>query len=178
MGAKKKNIDPLPAARLLQVKKDSGLSYARIAKKLRDNYGFIISYSSVQRYAQGKNEIDPEFAQYAADAFGVNADWLLGKSPYKTALDEDLAKESEDRVNGFKSRRERKRLLFDLMADMSGWTVESIHVAAPYGESELTDLPPYVAVSKGDVRHELNLFEYERFIGKMLDFYDFELSHM
>lgn len=178
MARKCEEVDPIPAARLREVKKDSGLSYAKIAKKLSETCDYIVSDSSVCRYANGENKIDPAFAKAVADSFGVNEDWLLGGSPYKTALDEALAKESEERVSGFKSRKERKRLLFDLMTNMSGWTAESIHVAAPFGESEVPSLPPYIVVSKDDMRHELTLLDYERFIGKMLDFCDFELSHM
>jgi hypothetical protein len=114
-----------------------------------------------------------KFAEEVARVYGINPCWLLGLSPHKYPIDESLA-----RINALRSKKDRERLLFDLMTSMRGWIIEDFNYAASYGESEVKGLPIRLIVSKGDSRHEFDDVDLDRFVGKMLDYCNFELSHM
>lgn len=167
---KQKHIDPVAIERLQEV--IGGMSLAKFVRSI-NRTGWGTTYQSVQKYLSGENEIQPAFAREVARVYGINASWLLGDSPYKKPIDESLA-----RVNEYRSRKERKRLLFDLMTSMSGWVVNDIQYAAPFGESESEGLPIRMTVTKDGIEREFNDLDYDKFIGKMLDYCDFELSHM
>lgn len=167
---RQKHIDPVAIEHLQEVIGDK--SIAEFVRSI-NRVGWGTTYQSVQKYLKGENEIQPAFAREVARVYGVNASWLLNLSPHKTPTDESLA-----RVGEYRTRKERKRLLFDLMTSMRGWVVDDIQYAAPYGESESKGLPIRMTISKGDKTHAFNDVDYDKFIGKMLDFCDFELSHM
>lgn len=169
---RRKNINPQAVANLKSLIDEKGLSLQKFADSL-ERRGYSTSPQNVHRYVSGENEIPAKFANEVARVWGVNASWILGISPYKTPVDESVA-----RIGELNTRNMKKRLLLDLMADMSGWIVEERHTAAPFGESESQGITSFVALTKDGTRHELDLLDYERLIAKMLDFFDFELMHM
>lgn len=178
---KRKHIDPKAVERLNEVFEEAGLSLSKFADSLyRPNYE--TSSQNVHRYLKGENEMPASFAQEVARVYGVNASWLLGLSPYRTPVDESAARLAE-----FQADKKRRRILFELMAQMNGWKVEPRpDVAAPatpsgdafdMTESATIAFDFYESIQRGDERHDLDRIDFDKFVSKVLAYFDFEISH-
>lgn len=178
---RRKHIDPQALRNLKEVIVDSGLSYARFAESLtRPNYE--TSSQNVQRYLKGENEMPVSFANEVARVYGINAAWLLGLSPYKTPVEE-----SANRLAELQTREKKKLLFFELMASMRGWRIERLpEVAAPYtGAGDSFDMTEsgkiafnhFITLERKEEKCEIDRLSFDRLVNKMLDAFDFELSH-
>lgn len=178
---RRKNINPQAVANLDSLIGEQGLSLQKFADSL-ERRGYSTSAQNVHRYLKGENEMPASFAQEVARVYGVNASWLLGLSPYRTPVDESAARFAE-----FQADKKRRRILFELMAQMNGWKVEPRpDVAAPatpsgdafdMTESATIAFDFYESIQRGDERHDLDRIDFDKFVSKVLAYFDFEISH-
>ncbi len=178
----RKEPNEVAIKRLQEVFEDSGKTQSEFARSLTRE-GYKTRQQNVQRYLAGKNEIPSAFAREVARVYGVNESWLLGYSPYKTPVDESMA-----RISHIRNKFEKRHLLFDLMAELNLWTLtQPQDVAAPIvGEGEVFDMSAihmdrfrtFRTIRRGDTTIELDQVQVEKLVRKVADYFDFEIEHL
>lgn len=63
-----------------------GLTNIRLSEILKDEYSFIISKESIQKYRKGTRTPEPQFIFYVSQILDVSADYLVGLEEKKIPL--------------------------------------------------------------------------------------------
>lgn len=179
---RRKSINPQAVANLKALIDEKGLSLQKFADSL-ERRGYSTSPQNVHRYVTGENEIPASFANEVERVWGVNASWILGISPYKTPVDESAARLTERNDETW-----RRRTLFELLAQLSGWQVEPRpDIAAPFTgadeecddtESAILRFRHYATVSHGEEVRDLDRVEFDKLLDRMLGIFDVEIRSL
>ena len=112
LSQQEKEASVLIAKRLKELRKEKGLSHEMLSAALKEQYGVVISRYSLMNYeveavnhtSFGSNiGMSVNYLRCLSDFYGVSADWILGKSDYRskateatTLADVGLSEEASD----------------------------------------------------------------------------------
>ena len=176
-GRPKKQINKVAKERvgiiLNELKESQGITQTAFAKAINS------TQQNVFKLKSGETDVSLEYAQSISDAYPqYRWQWILGFDDLKSPLDE-----SQERLERIIGEKEQRLLLFKLLADMSGWEIETANdgpVAAPYGETDMTAtnnalFQAYVTANKDESSITLDRIKFDKLINRMVGIFNVEV---
>ena len=178
MARKRIEKNPVRRARLIQLMEENDISQNELSRRTgiaQQNISRICSESDNLNLSEtNAGAIVAAFPEYRIQ-------WLLGYDNFKTSAELVMSLISDG-----KERRTRKQALFAVMAEMNGWKIEDNEsvlaidlegLPIAFSDADF-EFEHYATIAKDEKTVTLNQNEFELFVQKMLDYFEFELSHM
>jgi hypothetical protein len=190
MPRQKKPVDEVARSHFSEIvcmEKERGVSQREMAERLSEYMGVTIPQQYISAYTKGR-EIPRDLAEAIESVFGYRAAWLYGYDNTMTVLEEAAMRFTERR-----SAKDARETWFRLTAQLAGWDVEYVDMAATYnvaapftGAGDAYDdtdnakhqLDNYARIAKEGRHITLDAVAFDALIDKQLAAFDLDCTYL